>query len=180
MASILYFAYGSNLLCERLLARCPNSKYAGRATLVSYRLTFGKLSKDGSGKCTIKPDPNSNVEGIVWNILETEMYSLDQSEGLGSGYKHCAVVIKKIDGVIQEAQTYCATHCKSGMQPYDWYLALVIAGAKQHSLPDDYIARLCNTEFQVDKDAGRPSRREALRVLVQANMLGVLDALQNK
>ncbi len=181
MVSIQYFAYGSNMLRQRLLARCPNSTFAGRATLAGYHLSFDKRSTDGSGKCTITSDASCNVKGALWNITEAEMPALDRLEGVGRGYQRCSVAVTRNDGTIKkEVQTYHAPRSRVGIGPYDWYLALVIAGAKQHSLPDDYIARLRNTAFQVDKDAERPSRREALRVLAQANMLGVLDALQNK
>ena len=53
--TIPYFAFGSNMLLERIKKRVPSARVLGNATLGGYALRFNKLSKDGSGKANIVP-----------------------------------------------------------------------------------------------------------------------------
>lgn len=168
------------MLKERLIARCPNSIFAGQATLKDHRLTFEKPSQDGSGKCGFSPDSSSNVIGVLWSIDPSELPQLDSLEGAGHGYESSLVTLSRDTGEHVEAQTYCATNQKTGIRPYDWYLALVIAGAQQRHLPDKYISALFDTQFQIDNDQKRPSRLQALCSLESANMLGVLNELKTR
>ena len=73
--------------------------------------------------------------------------------------------------------TYRATSRQAGLQPYDWYLALVLAGASQQGMPEAYIDRLRERPFRQDSEVKRKTRREALEALVAADMLHVLEAL---
>ncbi len=175
MANILYFAYGSNLLRERLLTRCPNLSYAGRATLPGYRLAFDKVSEDGSGKCAIEAAQADDVFGVLWNVPEEDLTELDRAEG--ADYERHAVDIVMGEGRIVDAMTYDATKRQSGLKPYDWYLALVIAGAVQQGLADEYIANLRVTSFVVDTKLQRGTRRDALDALTQAGLMDEFDAL---
>jgi gamma-glutamylcyclotransferase len=50
-----YFAFGSNMLLERIKKRVPSARALGIATLGGYALRFNKLSKDGSAKANIVP-----------------------------------------------------------------------------------------------------------------------------
>jgi gamma-glutamylcyclotransferase len=45
--------------------------------------------------------------------------------------------------------------------PYDWYKALVIAGAREHGLPADYIAALAAAPAKPDPDKIRAARNLA-------------------
>jgi gamma-glutamylcyclotransferase len=51
--TMLYFAYGSNMLTERLKARVPSTRPISPAILSDYDLRFHKRSTDKSGKCDI-------------------------------------------------------------------------------------------------------------------------------
>ena len=51
--TFLYFGYGSNMLTERLRARCPGAKCVSTAEVIDYALEFSKPSVDGSGKATL-------------------------------------------------------------------------------------------------------------------------------
>jgi hypothetical protein len=154
VVSILYFAYGSNLLRERLLARCPTLTYAGRATLPAHRLTFDKQSRDGSGKCALE--------------------SSDTAEG--PAYERTSVKVLRAGEPIT-AVTYDARQRESGSLPYDWYLALVVAGAEQQGLSKVYVNRLRATSFLVDRDLERRARTDAIEALKLAGMAGVLEEL---
>src|SRR5436309_10854406 len=85
----LYFAYGSNMLTRRLTARTPSAAAVGTGFVEGYRLSFDKVSSDGSGKCDIEPtsNPADRVYGVVFTIADAEAGALDDAEGLDRGYR---------------------------------------------------------------------------------------------
>ena len=56
----------------------------------------------------------------------------------------------------------------AALKPYDWYHALVLAGAEEHGLPNDHIELLRTSEFLPDTDLSRKGRRDALIALDKA------------
>ena len=54
---------------------------------------------------------------------------------MGKGYSEKQVVLETESGQI-ETHTYYATNLSSSELPYTWYKALVVAGAKEHKLPE--------------------------------------------
>ena len=87
--TFLYFAYGSNMLTRRLSARTPSAVPPATAYVDGYRLTFDKVSTDGSGKCDIEATRNAadRVWGVLFRIATAEAADLDDAEGLGQGYR---------------------------------------------------------------------------------------------
>jgi hypothetical protein len=165
-----YFAYGSNMLIERLQARVPSAKPATHARIEGWRLQFDKRSRDGSGKYHIVPSPGDVVYGVLFYIAEADRGKLDQAEGLHRGYeRHELREVILADESDVRAFTYVAeSGCvQSGLPPYEWYHDLVVAGAEQHHLPPDYIAALKRTSSQPDPQSDRPSRVKALEVLAE-------------
>ena len=72
--SFLYFAYGSNMLTERLTARTPSAEPQGTGVLAGYRLTFekpsvGRSGTSGKGDITETHQPADRVLGVVFKIL---------------------------------------------------------------------------------------------------------------
>ena len=71
MTKFTYFAYGSNMLLERLRKRCKSARFLGVAVVHGYKLVFSKKSKkDGSGKATIAKTANDDaaVYGALFEI----------------------------------------------------------------------------------------------------------------
>jgi gamma-glutamylcyclotransferase len=148
------FAYGSNMPTARIKARCSSARALGVAELPGYELRWHKKSKDGSGKCDIVPtsQPGVSVFGVLYEIASGEKISLDGAEGLGSGYDETEIeVYRGADRLTVKA--YVAAATDPTLKPYSWYRDLAIAGAKEHGLPDDYIARL--EAVTTDKDANQ-------------------------
>jgi len=87
--TFLYFAYGSNMLTRRLAVRTPSAVAVGTAYVEGYRLTFDKVSTDGSGKCDIEATGNAadRVWGVLFRIATAEAADLDDAEGLWAGYR---------------------------------------------------------------------------------------------
>jgi hypothetical protein len=169
MAVIHYFAYGSNMLTERLQSRCVSAKPRQVAHADNWALTFSKKSRDGSGKATISAAPGDRVFGVVFDLDERELPELDRFEGAGQGYHRndgFRVVIVPFREPLNVA-TYIAdpSWVDNSLDPFDWYLSLVIAGARQHALPPKYISALEARPAKFDPKADRKSRREAIDLL---------------
>jgi len=80
-----YFAYGSNLLPERLRERVPSACLFGSGYVNGRTLRFHKLGGDGSGKCDCHAtgDPNDRLWGAVYEMDAHEKPDLDAVEGPG-------------------------------------------------------------------------------------------------
>lgn len=163
---LTYFAYGSNMLSRRLQAtsRCPSAKAIGIATLHGYALKWHKRSrKDGSGKCDIVrvDTPEAFVHGVLYEIDTSEKAALDREEGAGKGYEETAVDVL-FNGVERRATTYQATDTDETLRPLSWYRELVIAGAREHCLPEDYIALIETVDTIEDTDHERHDKNMRL------------------
>ncbi len=180
-----YFAYGSNMLTERLTApdRCPSAKAVGVAFADGYSLDFSKFSKkDKSGKATLFESPGQLQYGVVFTIKKCDLEKLDDAEGLGKGYdkKDNFNVTLVSTGTIQSTFTYIATYNSkhTHLRPFDWYLALVVAGAMQHKLPEEAIADYKGTDFQLDRDSKR--KYKELEILKKAKLGDIEQILGSK
>ena len=161
--TFLYFAYGSNMLTRRLLGRTPSARTVGVATLPGHELRWHKVSKDGSGKCDIVPAAaDSVVYGVLYEIALTDKAALDIAEGLGWGYQQVQLEVLSDIGPLL-ALSYQATNIDHGTRPYDWYKALVVAGAQEHSLAASYVQALEAVQAVKDWDGERAA--ENLRAL---------------
>lgn len=160
------FAYGSNMSTRRIRARTPSARPIGVGRLAGHRLTWHKAGRDGSAKCDVTPSdgPDDVVWGVLYEIASDERHLLDQAEGLGRGYEHRTVTILA-DGRSVAAGVYYATHVDRSLRPFDWYLALVLAGAVEHGLPGSYVNGIEAVLAVTDPDA---DRREANLAILRA------------
>ncbi|MCD1634071.1 gamma-glutamylcyclotransferase [Martelella mediterranea] len=174
--ALAYFAYGSNMLTERLVRRCPSARPVAPAVLENHALAFSKIGNEGSGKATLVERPGETVFGVVFMLDLSERGLLDAFEGRGNGYDRiddCAVRLLKDEAMVS-ACTYKAPPAfrDPALLPFDWYHALVIAGARQHGLPADYVDWLAAAPCRADPDRSRPSGIEAREVLAGAGFDG--------
>lgn len=157
-----YFAYGSNLHPARLGARVPSAKLLGVAEWPGRALVFHKRSVDGSAKCTVVAGLKSRrVFGAVFRFEAAEKVLLDRAEGLGSGYEEEWERLP-VGGRSQSVFCYVASPgwVDPGLRPYHWYKRLVLAGARYHGFPADYIAAIEAVESIDDPDRDRRVRNE--------------------
>ena len=160
-----YLAYGSNMLYARLLRRVSSARDPQVARLPGYAVRYRKRSVDGSAKCdlVLVGEP-AMAYGVLFDIDPHQQAILDRFEGVGGGYHPTSVAVL-VQGRSLEALTYIAddTHVVEGLPPYDWYRDLVVAGAREHGLPDIYIGEQLDVAAVPDPDAARERReREAL------------------
>lgn len=160
----LTFAYGSNMLCSRLRERCSSAKPLYAARLNGYMLCWHKRSKkDGSGKCDIvsSSSPKAHVLGVIYRIDVDQKCLLDKAEGLGQGYDEIEIEVHCEGGRIA-AVAYQATDIDQSRRPYSWYRALVVAGAREHRLPEEYITQLEAVDTWEDPDRARHDKNMSL------------------
>lgn len=160
-----YFAYGSNMLLARLrhLNRAPAARALGAAALDDHELTFDKPGRDGSGKCTVSPRPGARVWGGVFAVDSEGSRGLDRVEGLGIGYRRVEGVVRDARGEPFDVFYYEALLVEDHLLPFDWYLDLVVAGARELNLPIAYLVRLESQASRPDEDSQRAAReRRAL------------------
>lgn len=156
--TILYFAYGSNMLARRLIDRCPSAKALGVASASHHYISFGLAGRDGSGKAAIVKslDEDDKVFGVLYQLAESELADLDAFE---VKYKRNDDFEVSFEGSRCKAITYYVpeTDVKIGLLPKDWYRDICVAGAKQHGLDVDYIATL--EALIVRKDPDNPAHK---------------------
>ncbi len=140
MATLHYFAYGSNLSTPRLRARVPSARLLSVGYLPGHRLAFHKAGIDGSAKCDVvrTHTPSDRVYGAVFRLDAAELPRLDEAEG--PRYERRDEALFTIGGEPLTAFTYKALHIDSALQPYTWYKEHVLRGALEQGLPADYIA----------------------------------------
>ena len=163
-----YFAYGSNMLDERLQSpdRVRGATFQTKGSIRGYKLRFHKRSVDGSGKCNIIKTASAGdvVYGVVFEVPDDQLKALDKAEGLGQGYHHdCNIPVRIPDGTEKPILAYVAdsNFIEDTFIPYGWYHRLVIAGAEQHQLPKKYIEDLQAVKFKMDSESSRATKREA-------------------
>ena len=126
--SFLYFAYGSNLWVPQMRSRCPSATPVETAVLDGWRLVYDKPSTDGSSKLNIRPAPGESVPGVLYEIEDGERQKLDEAEPL---YQPLSV---EMNG--HRVLTYAFEGKTHEVGPYDWYVAIALAGAAQHGIDD--------------------------------------------
>ena len=161
---MLYFSYGSNMSSARLRRRVSSAAFVSVATLGAHALTFHKVGQDGSAKCDAfaTGKPADSVIGVVFEIVAADKSTLDGYEGLGDGYDDKQVRLLTPAGATLEAVTYVATRTDASLTPYDWYCAHVLAGAREHGLPGDYVNAIAAVASVVDSDRARHARELAI------------------
>lgn len=149
---VLYFAYGSNMLSERLRSRITSLNIIGRASLKDRKMVFNKRSKDGSGKANLLESSGSVTLGVLYEINAQELDTLDKIEG---GYERVAIRVRKPDGNEVEAMTYVSEDLTNDARPYRCYKKLLLSGAHEHNLPQDYVAYIEGFSVKPDNDPER-------------------------
>ncbi|XP_019726569.1 gamma-glutamylcyclotransferase-like isoform X2 [Hippocampus comes] len=88
--TFVYFAFGSNMLKERLHLENPSATYLDTGRLKDYQLDFGVWGRGAEnswhgGVATIRESPGSEVWGVVWTLDRDHQDTLDKQEGIHVG-----------------------------------------------------------------------------------------------
>ncbi len=143
--NIHYFAYGYNMSTKRLKDRVGEIDVIGKAKLKNYRLTFNKLSDNGSGKANIEPKEGSSVAGVIFKLTEEQIDILDRWE---KGYIRVKKSVVKFDNNTVIVKIYIANQNKiqGDLKPKCEYLHYLKDGADEHGLSNQYKQFLSSVE----------------------------------
>ena len=133
---MLHFAYGSNMSVPMMRRRCPAARLEGRALLPGYRVIITR-----EGYASILSAPGACVHGVLWRLTPRDLAALNAYESLGSGlYSKLMLPVRK-DGRRMAATLYVA-RARSGGRPRPGYLDVILAAAREWSLPPPYVRSL--------------------------------------
>ncbi|MEO1206655.1 MAG: gamma-glutamylcyclotransferase family protein [Pseudomonadota bacterium] len=169
----IYFAYGSNMMTTRLQARCTTARPIGVATLDGYNVGFNKQSSDGSGKAGLIEELGATTFGVAFTIDMSDLITLDRFEGTGyARVSNLMIQMVRTQGGSAilpsapiDAVSYLPRQITQGLKPYDWYLGLILAGCREHALPETYWSEIAQAAADPDPDPSRAAAREAHRLL---------------
>lgn len=135
----------------------------------------------------IKTENGSNVVvGVLFKINKNESKALDEAEGYNKDtYKKGDYNKDENFKIVHDNKkipvvTYIAFPDKGKdiLPVYDWYFALIIAGALQHQLPNEYVKQLIeDNSVKPDTNSKRTQRLKALCILDQAGYKSVYQEL---
>jgi cation transport regulator ChaC len=159
MNGLWYFAYGSNMtrriFVERREMR-PQSVRTG--WLDGHRLCFALPVGPGErGVANLELADGERTHGVLYLLTDEDAERLDRSEGVHRGfYARLAVQVATNDGPVA-AFTYRSEFSACGRKPSARYLGLLLEGAREHGLPDEYVRFLESFELAVDERIRAPA-----------------------
>lgn len=148
--TFLYFAFGSNMLTQRIHVQNQSAKAVGTAMLKDHELDFRLPSKRWHGcAATVIPCPGKRVWGVLWELKNEDLKSLDDQEGVPLNiYRRLTVKVHSKDGS-EELHPYTYRVCDEMMipktddcRPSKVYKNIMIEGAKENGLPNEYVQEL--------------------------------------
>ena len=126
-----YFAYGSNMNPERMMERSIGFSQRSHAILKGYRLEFNKIASRNpqEGYANVVKFENGIVEGLLYEIRNSDLSKLDTREGYPDHYDRVKVKVQLDDGQKVQAVTYIAQPDKlrDGLKPSRDYLGHLLA-----------------------------------------------------
>ncbi|MGZ8748484.1 MAG: poly-gamma-glutamate hydrolase family protein [Mycobacterium sp.] len=127
-----YFAYGSNLCVRQMARRCPGAVDPRPATLADHDWLINER-----GVATVEPFDGSQVHGVVWQLTDHDLATLDSAEGVPVRYRRDQLTVHTDDGPYP-AWVYIDHRVEPG-PPRPGYLERIIDGALHHGLPQRWI-----------------------------------------
>jgi phage replication-related protein YjqB (UPF0714/DUF867 family) len=124
----MYFAYGSNLCVAQMARRCPDATNPRPAMLADHDWLINQR-----GVATVEPFAGTQVHGVVWQLSDRDLATLDSAEGVPVRYRRDRLTVHTDDGPTQ-AWVYIDHRVDAGA-PRPGYLERIIDAAIHHGLP---------------------------------------------
>jgi len=153
-STLWYFAYGSNLDPDTFLGRRRMQPLATRiGVLHDFELRFDLPVGPGErGVANVAPRLGEHVWGALYRLTHAGAEQLDRSEGVDKGaYRRLTVVVRTPETDEIAAFTYRSEISRPERKPSRRYLGLLLAGAREHGLPAEYVERLRSWPLAVDE-----------------------------
>jgi phage replication-related protein YjqB (UPF0714/DUF867 family) len=127
-----YFAYGSNLCVRQMAQRCPDAADPRPAVLADHDWLINQR-----GVATVEPFDGNQVHGVLWQISDGDLATLDSAEGVPVRYRRDWMTVHTDDGPAP-AWVYIDHRVTPG-PPRPGYLPKIIDGATHHGLPQRWV-----------------------------------------
>lgn len=132
--------------------RCPHSNRIGIGELLGHELMFPRYSKKRNcGVASVEPNGKTSVWGVLFELTDEDLASLDKSEDYRAdrnnwenGYNRQTCIVRLMDGTTFECITYVATAQAGQHLPNAAYKKLIVDGAVENLLPEEYLVALRN------------------------------------
>lgn len=138
---MLYFAYASNMNLLQMKRWCPGSRFLKTVLLEGHRFVYDGFSVPWDGAVgNIVRAKTERVWGALYEITESDRFTLDAFEGYPKAYERKDVDVKDAEGNIYRATTYVRAGRAVG-KPHPDYEKVVLDGAKDCHLPEEYVEK---------------------------------------
>ena len=151
LSKFYYFAYGSNMNQEQILACCLRPVVIGAAKLPHHRIAFYGYSRiwDG-GMETVVSAPGQEVWGVLYELTASDWNRLDDGQDVrwdGTGtYFHFPDRVTDTEGKTHPVLLYKKDILREPQPPSREYLDVIVQGAVERGLPASYIEELRRLE----------------------------------
>jgi gamma-glutamylcyclotransferase (GGCT)/AIG2-like uncharacterized protein YtfP len=139
---MILFAYGALMDAKRIRRLCPTARTEGAARLPDHALAFTRYSRsEKGGVADVVPALGSNVWGVLYAIRASCLEALDRYEDAPRAYRREVLDVVDGQGNEREACVYVANRT-GDFAPSRAYRELIIRGARERGLPDEYLQEL--------------------------------------
>ncbi len=152
--ALWYFAYGSNMCRAIFCERRGMQPLATRvAWLADHRLRFNIPVGPGErGVANVEPEDGARVCGVAYLLTPDSCERLDRSEGVHVElYWRQPVELALADGERVAAFTYRSARTVAGRLPSPRYMGLLLDGAREQGLPEEYVRYLRGFPLAADE-----------------------------
>lgn len=138
----LYFAYGSNMAEEQMKERCKSAVRVCVGVLEDHEIVFNrKGTYRPGGVASVQQSEGRRVYGVIWKIHSNEFWELDEKED-PKAYVRKKVSVNTLSGESHSCHIYEAIPQPGVFKPGKDYLKILVRGAREAGLPDDYVTHL--------------------------------------
>jgi cation transport regulator ChaC len=149
VTTLWYFAYGSNMATSTLCGRREVSyRRALAARVPGWRLVLDKppLLPVKTSFANIVADPEAEVLGVLYEVSAEDFDHIELTEGVRIGnYDRVEVrawLLSRPDDPPLSAFSLTSGRRDQSLRPSERYMQLLVSGATEHGLPEDYVEYL--------------------------------------
>ncbi|HVB98270.1 MAG TPA: gamma-glutamylcyclotransferase family protein [Candidatus Dormibacteraeota bacterium] len=139
---VWYFAFASNMNRAQMSSRIGEIAEEKSGKLENYEIVFNKKARGGAAMANIRPASGKCVYGVLYQITEAALKTLDRFEGAPEHYRRIEVTVTDTHGGPVRAQAYIATKVEKGLHPAPHYLQAMLQAAAEYQFPAEYIEEL--------------------------------------
>jgi len=135
-----YFAYGMNTNLMSMAQRCPAAVPLGHAIIKNYRFRFAVHAD-------IVPQANAYVDGVLWEVTDKCIESLDQTEGYPFYYDK-KIVTAKHNNADVDTLVYVMVDREQDIEPGKSYYQMCMEGYLENGIPTSQLSEALDNKFK--------------------------------